>query len=74
MILRMQLINLEHFSTSQRSKEDITIFIPDIVAKELLFMKNEIMDGYEKSGLSSSTVATVKIKIRCLFLNISCYN
>ena len=48
--------------------------IPDIVAKELLFMKNEIMDGYIKSGLSSSTVATVKIKIRCLFLNISCYN
>ena len=48
--------------------------ISDIVAKELLFMKNEIMDGYEKSGLSSSTVATVKIKIRCLFLNISCYN
>ena len=42
--------------------------IPDVVAKELLCMKDDILDGYEKFGLSSSTVAIVKIKIRCLFL------
>lgn len=41
--------------------------IPDVVAKELLCMKDDILDGYEKFGLSSSTVAIVKIKIRCLF-------